>query len=171
MRTLVFVGFSWCALAMSTGMAGCKSVSERPLTDTEGRTFSARCERSGACTFTQTSGARREGAKSAQALLQTGRLVGICDVEPGQAPGAPSDCRALVCQTDADCPPDHGLKDGQCLNALCADPAQPLNSSDSVMLCLAGAGLGRDQPRQIERFALGLNCGSPCKVPAPCRQP
>ena len=160
-----------CMLAAFAGPAGCKSLSERTVSDTEGRTFSARCERSGACTFTQAMGAKRAGDQSAQALLQTGRLIGICDVEPGQTPGTPADCRALVCQSDSDCPPHHGLKDGQCLNALCTDPAQPLVASDSVMLCLAGTGLGRDQPQQVERFALGLNCGSPCKVPAPCRQP
>ncbi len=157
---------SWLLLA-----AGCDSVSERSVSDTEGRTFNARCERSGACTFTQASGAKREDGKSAQSLLQTGRVIGICDVEPGHAAGPPEDCRALVCQKDSDCPPAHGLKDGQCMNALCTDQAQPLVASDSAMLCLAGSGLGREQPRQIERFALGLNCGSPCKVPAPCRQP
>ena len=151
--------------------ASCRSISERRLQDTEGREFSARCERSGACTLTQSSGLKRSDGKTGQALLQTGRVIGICDVEPGQAPGAPSDCRALVCQSDSDCPPNHGLKDGQCLNALCVDSAQTLDSSDSVMLCLAATGLGRDQPRQVERFALGLNCGVPCKVPAPCRQP
>jgi hypothetical protein len=39
------------------------------------------------------------------------------------------------------------------------------------MLCLAGSGLGSEQARQVERYALGMNCGAPCKVPAPCRQP
>jgi hypothetical protein len=171
MRALLRVGSIFCALLSLPGAFGCKSVSERQLADTEGRVFSASCERSGACAFTQTSGARRQDGKTGQALLQTGRLIGMCDVEPGQAPGSPSDCRALVCRSDSDCPPGHGMKDGQCLNALCADPAQPLNSSDSVMLCLAGSGLGRAEPRQVERFALGFNCGTPCKVPAPCRQP
>ena len=105
-------------------------------------------------------------------LSHTGRLVGICDVAPGgTVPETPGDCRALVCQADTDCPPAHGLKNGQCLNALCADPAQPLVTPDSVMLCLAGSGLGNSEPRQIERYALALNCGTPCKVPAPCRQP
>jgi hypothetical protein len=171
MRALVCLILLLGTGALLAGTEGCKSFSERALADTEGRSFSARCERSGACTLTQSSGAKRSDGKTAQALLLTGHIMGVCDVEPGQAPGAPSDCRALVCQSDNDCPPNHGLKDGQCLNALCTDAAQPLNSTDSVMLCLAGSGLGRDQPRQVERFALGLNCGTPCKVPAPCRQP
>jgi hypothetical protein len=63
------------------------------------------------------------------------------------------------------------MKDGQCLNQRCSDPAQEIGVQDSVMLCLSGSGLGRETPRQIERYALGLNCGSPCRVPAPCPQP
>ena len=163
-------GFSVLVFLLTA--VGCKSVSERRLLDTEGREFLAKCRRSGECAITQLSGLKRSDGKNSLLLSQTGRLIGICDVADGQTSAdTPTDCRALVCQTDTDCPPSHGLKDGQCLNALCTDPAQPLVSQDSIMLCLAGAGLGRDQPRQIERYALGLNCGTPCKVPAPCRQP
>ena len=162
---------SLLAWGLLTSFAGCKSTSERELADTEGRHFTAKCERSGACALSQTLGDKRKGEKSALSLLRVGRLVGICDVVAGQPPETPADCRALVCQKDSDCPPGHGLKDGQCLNALCTDPAQALNPQDSVMLCLAGSGLGNEQARQIERYALGLNCGTPCKVPAPCRQP
>ena len=169
MTGLVFRGLSLCTLALLASSVGCKSVSERQLLDTEGRRFTAKCERSGECTFTQTAGATREGR--AVALTHTGRLVGVCDVSPGQTAEAPAECRALVCREDTDCPPSHGAKDGHCLNALCTEPAQTLLPADSVMLCLAGSGLGNEQPRQVERYALGLNCGTPCKVPAPCRQP
>lgn len=157
-----------CALALS---ASCKRVSERTLLDSEGRAFSAKCDRAGECQLAQRAGPLRGHGRSDLTLTRTGRLVGICDVTPGQTPENPSDCRPLVCQSDADCPPGHGLKNGQCLNALCTDAAQALGPSDSVMLCLAGSGLGREEPRQIDRYALGLNCGNPCKVPAPCRQP
>ena len=157
--------------ALAALSSGCQSVSERRLLDTEGRQFSAKCGRDGQCSITQLSGPKREGEKTALALTRTARLVGICDVTPGHAPEGPADCRGLVCESDHDCPPAHGLKDGQCLNALCSDPAQTLASPDSVMLCLAGSGLGNLQARQVERYALGLNCGNPCKVPAPCRQP
>ena len=165
--------FSQLALVVPALLAsGCSRVSERPLLDTEGRQFSAQCDRDGQCTLSQTSGQTRKDGKTALTLTHTGRLVGICDVAPGSTtPEGPADCRALVCQADTDCPPAHGLKNGQCLNALCADAAQTLASPDSVMLCLAGSGLGNSEPRQIERYALALNCGSPCKVPAPCRQP
>jgi hypothetical protein len=158
-------------LGLVSNLASCKGTSERQLVDTERRHFSAKCERTGECVLSQTSGAKRAGDKSALTLLRVGRLVGICDVVPGQALDTPAECRALVCESDSDCPPRHGLKDGQCLNALCSDPAQPLSPEDSVMLCLAGSGLGNEQARQVERYALGLNCGTPCKVPSPCRQP
>jgi hypothetical protein len=159
------------AVATSGGLAACKRTSEREIVDTERRHFSAKCERSGECALQQISGDKRPSDKSALSLIRAGRLVGICDVIPGRGPETPAECRALVCQSDADCPPGHGLKDGQCLNALCTDPAEPLSPVDSVMLCLAGSGLGNEQARQVERYALGLNCGTPCKVPAPCRQP
>jgi hypothetical protein len=159
------------AFGLLSSLSSCKSTSERQLVDTERRHFLAKCQRSGECVLSQTLGDKRSDAKSGLTLLRVGRLVGICDVIPGKAAETPADCRALVCQTDADCPPGHGLKDGQCVNALCTDPAQTLVPEDSVMLCLAGSGLGNEQPRQIERYALGLNCGTPCKVPAPCRQP
>lgn len=164
----LFVLTTLCGLWSS---AGCKSVSERPLMDSEGRQFLAKCERSGECALSQISGAKRAGDKTGFVLTHTGRLVGICDVAPGHGPDTPADCRPLVCQSDTDCPPAHGLKNGQCMNALCTDQAQALVAPDSVMLCLAGTGLGNEQARQVERYALGLNCGNPCKVPAPCRQP
>ena len=165
-------GTALSLLVFMLSTPSCKGVNERRLLDTEGRAFLAKCQRSGECTLSLVSGQKRTDGKNSLLLSQTGRLIGICDVNEGQtSPDSPADCRALVCQTDTDCPPSHGLKDGQCLNALCTDPAQALVTQDSIMLCLAGAGLGRDQPRQIERYALGLNCGTPCKVPAPCRQP
>ena len=164
----------WATLAVVSALVaspGCRSTSERRLLDSEGRQFSAKCERSGECSLRQLGGAERTDGKTALALTNTGRLVGICDVLPDHAPAGPAACRPLICLTDTDCPPAHGLKDGQCMNSLCTDPAQALGSADSVMLCLAGSGLGNEQARQVERYALGLNCGSPCKVPAPCRQP
>jgi hypothetical protein len=166
-----FLGVALSVLTVLATTAGCKSVSERRLLDSEGREFLAKCQRSGECNLSQASGQGTGSDKTAFVLTRTGRLVGICDVAPGHGPDTPAECRALVCQTDSDCPPSHGLKDGQCVNALCTDPAQNLVTPDSVMLCLAGSGVGHDQPRQVERYALGLNCGTPCKVPAPCRQP
>jgi hypothetical protein len=107
----------------------------------------------------------------AHALLLGGRLVGICDVKEAEPPRGPYDCRTLSCQDDKDCPPLHDMADGQCVHGHCSDPAEALGVQDAVMLCLAGTGLGRETPAQIERYALALNCGTPCQIPAPCAQP
>lgn len=149
---------------------GCQKSGTRLLRDTEGRKFEATCTGQGSCTFSQKSGPQRI-EKPTQALLSGSRLVGICDVKEGAPLEAPFDCRPLNCQSDADCPPLHGMKDGQCLNGHCSDPAEALGVQDSIMLCLSGTGLGRETPAQIERYALALNCGTPCKIPAPCAQP
>lgn len=148
---------------------GCEN-GPRQLRDTEGRTFEATCPKDAPCKLVQKSGLRR-AEKPDQSLLVGGRLVGLCDVQPGAAPQGPFDCRPLGCESDRDCPPLHGMKDGQCLNRRCSDPAEPIGVQDSIMLCLAGTGLGRETPAQIERYALALNCGTPCAVPAPCQQP
>ena len=150
--------------------AGCNKGGPRVLRDSEGRTFEATCNGQTPCKFTQKSGPKR-AEKQTQTLMVGSRLVGICDVKEGEAPQYPFDCRPLSCESDQDCPPLHGMKDGQCLNKHCSDPAEAISVQDSIMLCLAGTGLGRETPAQIERYALALNCGSPCKIPAPCAQP
>jgi hypothetical protein len=149
---------------------GCKDKGPRQLKDTEGRTFLATCTPQGECKLEQRSGPKNAD-KPEQKLTQDGRLVGICDVGKDQPVQGPFDCRSLSCEKDQDCPPAHGMKDGQCLNRRCSDPAQDIAVQDAIMLCLSGTGLGRESPRQIERYALALNCGSPCRVPAPCPQP
>ena len=159
-----------CSALFCAALLACHKSGPRQLRDSEGRGFEATCPREGPCSFVQTTGPRR-AELAAQALLVGGRLVGICDVKPGEAPAGPFECRPLSCETDAECPPLHGMKDGQCLNHHCGDAAEPLGVQDSIMLCLAGTGLGRSTPAQIERYALALNCGSPCTVPAPCVQP
>jgi hypothetical protein len=148
----------------------CQSGGPRTLRDSEGRIFAATCKEGAPCKIEQKSGPKRAD-KPAQALLTGSRLVGLCDVREGGEPAGPFDCRPIDCAEDRDCPPLHGMKDGQCLNRRCSDPAQPIGAPDAVMLCLAGSGLGRETPQQIERYALALNCGSPCRVPAPCQQP
>jgi hypothetical protein len=151
-------------------VAACQKGGPRTLRDSEGRIFSAVCDGQHPCKIQQKQGPERRG-KPAQALLVGSRLVGICDVKEGEAPAGPFDCRPLACNSDADCPPLHGMRDGQCLNERCSDPAEALGVSDAIMLCLAGTGLGRETPAQVERYALALNCGQPCRVPAPCPQP
>ncbi len=164
-RALELSTVAWLLL-----MPACSKSGPRELRDSEGRIFSATCGAKQPCQLIQKAGPQRAD-KPAQALLVGSRLVGVCDVRPGEEPREPFDCRPLACRSDAECPPLHGMRDGQCLNERCSDPAQPLGVHDSVMLCLAGTGLGRESPLQVERYALALNCGNPCKVPGPCQQP
>src|SRR5258708_40250171 len=86
--------FALSALAALSSSTGCSRVSERRLIDTEGRQFSAKCERTGECSLNQASGLQRQDGKTALTLTHTGRLVGICDVLPGHGPDTPAECRA-----------------------------------------------------------------------------
>jgi hypothetical protein len=85
------------------------------------------------------------------------------------------DCRALACAADSDCPPTSGgaprATTGTCVGSLCVEPSHELGAEDAIFLCLAGTGLGHERADQVTRYALALNCGTPCRVPAPCRQP
>lgn len=161
---------TFCTLLVSCLTFACENRGPWSLRDTEGRTFEATCPKGAACQITQKAGPRRAD-RPRQTLLVGGRLVGVCDAAEGGEPQGPFDCRPLGCTSDQDCPPLHGMKEGQCLNRRCSDPAEAIGVQDSIMLCLAGTGLGRDTPAQIERYALALNCGTPCVVPAPCQQP
>jgi hypothetical protein len=145
-------------LALATG--GCARQSDVELKDTEGRQVKLRCE-DGKCAL--------GGGISAPALeiRTTGRLVGLCSA--GDA--GPASCRPIVCDSDASCPPAERLERGSCVSGLCIEPAAELTAADAVLLCLAGTGSGRSTQLQVERYAMALNCGSPCIVPKPCRQP
>ncbi len=139
----------------------------RSYHDTEGRVISARCDLERNCELELLSGGHAPD-KDALAFFAPGSLVAVCDVTRGKPPDAPSDCRALECKSDADCPPGHGLDHGTCIDDLCHEPTNGITTEDAVMLCLAGTGLGTTKP---DRLAMGLNCGAPCKVPSVCRQP
>jgi hypothetical protein len=136
---------------------GCRRNSELEVRDTEGRSVRLQCDGSGHCAV--------QG--SPLTLRASGRLMALCDM----ASSDPRDCRALVCSGDADCPDAERANRGSCVNGLCIEPAHQLAVADAVALCLAGTGQGKDAPRQVERYAMALNCGSPCTVPKPCRQP
>jgi hypothetical protein len=155
-------------LLLGLATAGCKKSSERIYRDTEQREIKATCDRENRCTFSLKSGDRPGPEKTDVAIWSPGRLVAVCDVTAGKAPETPSDCRPIVCTDDSGCPSTHGLAQGTCINGLCIEPENELGVEDAVMLCLAGTGLGTTKP---DRLALALNCGSPCKVPAVCRQP
>jgi hypothetical protein len=160
------------ALLVAAVVIGCSRPNELKLTDTEGRQIVSSCDQKLECRLTQKAGPREAAPKSELVIYAPGKVVGVCAVGPGQKPESPSDCRPLVCRADTDCPPAHGIPHGTCLKGLCVEPAVTAATvEDAVMLCLAGTGLGRSSQLQTERYALGVNCGSPCKVPALCRQP
>lgn len=157
-------------LVTSALLPACRRISQRTLKDTEGRAFEAECDRNGTCKLKQVSGPDAPADKPTLALSSEARLVGICNTSEGGTP-APGDCRAIECATDADCPPALGEKDGTCVNHLCISPTGEQGVPDAVMMCLAGTGLGRTKPNQVGLYAMALNCGTPCVVPKPCRQP
>jgi hypothetical protein len=164
------VHFTLCGtviVLVSCAIFGCKKGGELSLSDTEGRRFKATCPAAKACELHQTAGP--DGGPVS--VVTRGRLIAVCPNGDAGVSVAAGECRPLVCNSDDGCPAAEGLEHGTCINGLCVEPSRELNTDDSVMLCLSGTGLGRGAPAQVERFALGLNCGTPCRVPRTCRQP
>lgn len=171
----------WAAAALS-GFAGCRQRAEQTIKDSEGRSFALRCSHDRQCEVSIASGSgtspashedAARGAQKARFRLETaGRVVGVCGPNASSdARPQISDCRPVVCESAGQCPAAEGLDEGVCINQLCTEPSHPVITSDATMLCLAGTGYGPTTPLQVERLALGLNCGNPCRVPTPCRQP
>ncbi len=158
-----------CAIATIAVCAlACSRTETIQLKDTEGRGFIAWLKESQVVRVTKNEPPNRDEQFT---IERKGYLVAVC---PGSATSAEvpiAQCRGLVCRADQECPPAHGLKQGTCINGLCIEPSNSIGPDDAIMLCLAGTGVGDSLPSQIERFALGLNCGEPCKVPTPCKQP
>jgi hypothetical protein len=158
------------ALGLAAVVAvSCGKNEPRTLRDSEGRTFSAQCTKEGVCQVTQTGGAAWPG-KPELLMHRESRLIGICRAGPSKVIESPGDCRVVVCESDGDCPPAHGLPHGACVNGTCTEQSRELDENDAAMLCLWGLGLGRDTPKHVERLSMALNCGTPCEIPAPCRQ-
>jgi hypothetical protein len=155
---------AWCALGftLSAPSAGCRR-HELTLKDSEGRTYSAECSDDG-CKVLGTA------EPLPHALLSQSRIVAVCEAAE-QASANGKSCRPLVCDNDSQCPPAHGIRHGTCVSGVCTEPANPISVTDAVLLCLAGTGWSFGSPLQVQRYALAMNCGSPCRVPSPCRQP
>lgn len=143
-------------------LTACNGPKSLTLHDTEGRVFSARCAAEmSSCVLQQKQGPHGAGAP---VLRANGRYIGVCDSAHD------ADCRLLTCTGDDDCPAAGRAPHGSCVGGLCTDPTHEITSSDSVMSCLAGTGVGHAEARQVERYALGLNCGTPCVIPKPCER-
>jgi len=148
--------------------SACSRAETVQLKDTEGRRFTASLKESQVVNVTKNEPPNRDEPFT---IERKGYLVAVCSGSTTSAEVPIAQCRGLVCRADQECPPAHGLKQGTCLNGLCIEPSNSIGPDDAIMLCLAGTGVGDSLPSQIERFALGLNCGEPCKVPTPCKQP
>ena len=153
-------------LAGALLVMACSKPTETVVRDTEGQRYRAVCSKDETCSIERVAGSQ---ANEELVLHSPGRIVGVCTKSSGNLVLA--SCRPLGCQSENDCPAAHGLEHGACIGGLCVEPSQGLVTADAVMLCLAGTGAPSNQPLQVERYAMALNCGSPCKVPAPCRQP
>lgn len=156
---------------------GCTKPHGLKLKDTEGRSFTATCK-GPACTIASSAKAnpsapRPEGAESAFVIHPASRLFAVCEVwvKDGAHKIHPADCRALICSTDAECPWAQKMGRGTCASGLCIEPSAEITNEDAVLLCLGGTGVPSGTNEQVERHALGNACGSPCTVPAVCRQP
>lgn len=147
----------------------CRNSEPVRVTDSEGRRFAVRCGDAGCSAepIEHSASAPRGAAKFS--LQISGRLLGVCTAF-GDAPPHPGDCRPLRCSTDAECPAVRGEGYGTCVGAWCVEPSREPGTNDAILLCLAGTGVGHDSAQQAQRYAMAVNCGSPCVVPAPCKR-
>ena len=150
-------------LGSCAGPVACKDKAKLiEVNDTEGRTITVTCTEGGSCQV-----GRPEGAIPEFQLRTPGRVATLCPAGPESDPVL---CRPLVCRADADCPWAIGLEQGSCVNGLCTEPSHGVTKADSIALCMAGTGIGRTSPKQVELYAMAIQCGDPCKVPTVCRQ-
>ena len=159
-------------LAALTLVAACNGPPKQKLVlrDSEGRKLGAACSKKDGCAIEQLEGGKWPGERQKIVVHQPERLQGVCNTKDGMVLSS-ADCRLLECSSDTDCPPVEGMENGSCVGGLCTVPMHETGPVDVVMLCMSGTGLGTDSPKQAERASLGLNCGSPCKLPEPCRKP
>jgi hypothetical protein len=150
-------------------VSGCDQKRAMTLQDTEHRTFTAACSEEGECQIELASGPAWPSGAALFRLESPGRLISVCTLEKQDQTTIGSECRALECSKNSDCPPIYGMKYGSCISGLCGDASHEVLARDAVLLCLSGAGVGESSKEQLDRFAMAVNCGTPCKVPNVCR--
>jgi hypothetical protein len=159
------------ALAAGTLSLGCRLRAEQTIKDTLGRAFQLNCESGKECAIRLAQESSKNADKPVFRLTSSGRIVGVCGSPAERAGHSPSACRPLVCTESSDCPKVSAAQQSLCSKGLCTEPNHSITSEDSVMLCLAETQVGENDASQMEKLALALNCGTPCKIPASCRQP
>jgi hypothetical protein len=168
-------------LPMLLALAACSLRTSYSLRDTEGSEYRASCTASDCAAVVESprvaapSGGCAAGSRPVFALAGQ-RVVVACHACVGAgAPGVdPERCRALVCQTDRDCPPYHRGAATRCLRGLCQVPtARELDLPAAAALCMAGAGpSGTTRAAEsAERMALAQAACTPngCTAPTACR--
>ena len=153
-------------LAVTVALHSCAGMPST-VTDTEKRVFRIDCTEGKACSPSQVEGMKSAGAR--QVLATSSHVLSVCDAAQAGYRPAPATCRPISCESDADCPIVDSTRNGTCRRGICTNPLKDLVVGDAVSLCLAGTGIGQRTPEQAEKYALGLNCGDPCRVPAACR--
>ncbi len=150
--------------ALCLASAGCQRHGTFEMKDTEGRAFAVTCIEKGGCNVARQTGAGTI-AEPALTLHTDGRVLGVCERD-----GPPITCRPLLCESEEDCPVVDGVA-RTCNPSLCSEPARALPRLDVVMLCMAGTGVGYDEPLQRERYATALASGESQSLPTGCRRP
>lgn len=145
-------------------VGGCQREGTFEMKDSEGRSFAVSCKVRGGCRVVA-SGNADSGTKPALTLRTDGRVLGVCERD-----GSPATCRPFLCDSDEDCPAVDGVV-RSCSRAVCAEPERALSRTDVVMLCMAGTGVGYEQPLQRERYAAALASGESQSLPTGCRSP
>jgi hypothetical protein len=154
----------WCHTLICLALVACQRDGTTEVKDTEGRAFTVTCTANAGCSIAAKTGAEPKSGP-ALTLRSDGSVLGVCDRD---AP--PITCRPLLCESDDECPTVDGVV-RTCARSLCSEPSRKLTRTDVVMLCLAGSGVGYDQPRQRERYATALASEEGSPLPAGCRKP
>lgn len=175
-------------LSFGCGRRSLFSTRNLEFKDTEGRTFSGRCdtERWSDCTFAGSipPAPRPPGPGAPGKPVYTYRpgnpYTLVCDTwqDPkGEVRNAEQGfCRPIVCTSADDCPTfGPRNKAPSCVGGLCGDAVE-LDQEGARILCLAGTGAPTSPPSplQNERWANATDaCRSKqrCTVPPECRQP
>jgi hypothetical protein len=161
-----------CVSSVLTVLTALGCQGPQRFTDTEDRSYIAECEDK-TCTYRPAAPASSEGTTTPSApapnapkltLRSTGHLLAICEGEKAKGTA----CRAVTC-TDS-CPTDPAGNKTTCQRGLCVNEGAEITNEDALLLCIAGTGTQRSA-KQAGRMALARTCGTPCVVPAACRQP